>query len=256
MTVEIRILQKPDLKKPTLICGLPGSGYVGKLAVDHLVSELNAIPIGEVYSSSFPPQIMIKPDGTSEPMKNVLYASKGSNSRADFLIFTGDSQPVFPDANYEISDRVVELAHELGTETIFTLAAYITGGFVNKPKVYGTATTIELAQELEKKGVVKMSEGTITGMNGVLIGVAKKKGLVGASLLGETSGYIIDAKASQAVLEVLSQLLNIQFSMATLDSRAKETESVIQTIEQMRRRSQENPIGKGEQPESGPGYIS
>jgi len=122
--------------------------------------------------------------------------------------------------------------------------------------VYGTATSLDFAKELERKGVVKMSEGTITGMNGVLIGVAKKKGLTGASLLGETSGYIIDAKASQAVLEVLSQLLGIELSLANLESRAKETESVIQTIEQMRMRSQEKPIGKGEQPDKGPGYIS
>lgn len=256
MTVEIRILQKPDLNKPILICGLPGSGYVGKLAVDHLVSELDAIPIGEVYSSSFPPQIIIKSDGTSELMKNVLYAVRGNHSRPDLLIFTGDSQPVLPDANYEISERVVEAAHEFGAETVFTLAAYITGAFVKEPKVYGTATSLDFAKELERKGVVKMSEGTITGMNGVLIGVAKKKGLTGASLLGETSGYIIDAKASQAVLEVLSQLLSIELSLANLESRAKETESVIQAIEQMRMRSQEKPIGKGEQPDKGPGYIS
>ena len=32
----------PKLESPILICGFPGSGYVGKMAVDHLIQELHA----------------------------------------------------------------------------------------------------------------------------------------------------------------------------------------------------------------------
>ena len=41
-SVNIHLLKKPELKNPVLVCGLPGSGFVGKLAVEHLIKELGA----------------------------------------------------------------------------------------------------------------------------------------------------------------------------------------------------------------------
>jgi proteasome assembly chaperone (PAC2) family protein len=37
----------PQLQSPYLICGFPGTGYVGKIAIDHLIQELmqNILPI-------------------------------------------------------------------------------------------------------------------------------------------------------------------------------------------------------------------
>ena len=76
-----------------------------------------------------------------------------------------------------------------------------------------------------------MKEGSITGMNGILIGVGKMMGLKGASLLGETSGYIIDAKASQAVLEVLNNIFDTSIDLTNLSKKAKETENLMKNIE-------------------------
>ncbi|MFH0986426.1 MAG: PAC2 family protein, partial [Candidatus Micrarchaeota archaeon] len=39
---EIYVKQEVDLHEPVLIEGLPGLGLVGKLAAEHLVSELKA----------------------------------------------------------------------------------------------------------------------------------------------------------------------------------------------------------------------
>ena len=100
--------------------------------------------------------------------------------------------------------------------------------------MFGTATDIDLVKLIQQNDVVTMNEGTITGMNGVLIGVGKIRGMKGISLLGETSGYIIDAKASQAVLQVLSKIIGLKIDMGNLEARSKETEAVIQTIEKMR----------------------
>src|ERR671933_2489799 len=74
----------PQLKSPYLICGFPGSGYVGKMAVDHLIEELQAKHLADIYSSSFPPQIMIRNDGVAELMKNSIYYSE----RADAVVTT------------------------------------------------------------------------------------------------------------------------------------------------------------------------
>ena len=66
----------PGSKFPTLICGFPGSGYVGKLAIDHLIHELNASHLADIYSNTFPPQVMIKPDGTVDLIKNAMFYHK------------------------------------------------------------------------------------------------------------------------------------------------------------------------------------
>ena len=51
-------------------------------------------------------------------------------------------------------------------------------------------------------------------------------------MLGETSGYVIDAKASKAVLEVLTNILNIKLDMTELDKRIKDTEQILKTLEE------------------------
>ena len=78
-----------------------------------------------------------------------------------------------------------------------------------------------------------MDGGSITGMNGVIIGIAKlTRGIKGTCLLGETSGYVVDAKTSKSILETLISIIGITVDMANLEKRAKDTEMLIQTIEQ------------------------
>ena len=77
-----------------------------------------------------------------------------------------------------------------------------------------------------------MDGGSITGMNGLIIGVAKLRGMKGTCLLGETSGYVVDAKASKSILEALLPMMGVKIDMTSLEKRAKDTEMLIQTIEQ------------------------
>lgn len=256
MNTEIKILKKPALKEPKLIGGLPGSGYVAKLVIDHLVKEMNAELFAEVYSYSFPPQILVKEDGTIELMKNELYFSK-TKANGDLIILGGNAQAVSPEGQYELSERVLDFAKELGVKTVYMTAAYITGEHVKKTKIYGTATDSTSLREMEKHGVTIMNEGSITGSNGLLFGLAKPKGITGICLLGETSGYIVDARAAQAVLEVLSKMLNIQVDMTALENRAKETEKLIKKVEEMERRAMEQQSGARAPSAKKPlGYIS
>jgi proteasome assembly chaperone (PAC2) family protein len=115
---------------------------------------------------------------------------------------------------------------------MYTLAAYITGTFSKTPKVYGTSTSLQVVNAFSKQGVFTMNSGSITGMNGLLIGVGKTKGITGICLLGETSGYVVDAIASKAILEILSKMLGIKLDMASLNKKAQDTEKLIRTIEE------------------------
>ncbi|MDW3605235.1 MAG: PAC2 family protein, partial [Nitrososphaeraceae archaeon] len=80
--IEIVFSEKktPSLNSPYLICGFPGTGLVGKLAVDYLIKELGAIHMADVFSSYFSPQVVIQADGTTSIVKNSLYYVKNNNT--------------------------------------------------------------------------------------------------------------------------------------------------------------------------------
>ena len=103
--ITVEVSEMPKLKNPQLICGLPGSGFVGKLAVDYLIEEFKAVQFATIFSSSFPPQVSIQPDGTIDLMKNTLYYCKSEPN--DIVLLTGDAQPVTPESEYAMADEII-----------------------------------------------------------------------------------------------------------------------------------------------------
>ena len=111
------------------------------------------------------------------------------------------------------------------------MSAFVTGMFVDKP-LFGTATDSDIVKTLPEKNILTMDSGSIVGMNGLIIGIAKLRGMQGTCLLGETSGYVVDAKASKSILESLLSVAEIMVDMTNLEKKAKDTERLIQTMQQ------------------------
>jgi proteasome assembly chaperone (PAC2) family protein len=147
---------------------------------------------------------------------------------------------------------VLRAAMKRGATTVFSLAAYITGGFTAEQRVFGAATSQELLSELTENGVRAMKEGGISGMNGIIIGMAGLLGLDGACLLGETSGYLVDPVASQVVLEALSKILKLDIDLTALKDRASEAKELIGQIQGM---TDEGADTRGAVRSGQPGYI-
>ena len=227
--ISVEISSMPELNEPYLICGLPGSGYVGKLAADYLVEQLKGKQFADMFSTSFPPQVTIQSDGTVDLIKNSLYYCKTSSQ--DLVLLTGDAQPTTPESEYALAEEIIGICKKLGVKTIYTLAAYITGSFAKNPKMYGTSTSVQIVKDFSKNGIITMNSGSITGMNGLIIGAGKKAGITGVCLLGETSGYVVDAKASKLVLEALTRIIGIQVDMTELNKRVRDTEQIVKQIE-------------------------
>ena len=255
--ISLEISSLPDLKNPKLICGLPGSGYVGKLAIDYVIDKLDAKQFGSIYSSSFPPQVSIQTDGTIDLVKKSLYYCHTAGQ--DLILLTGDAQPVSAQGEYALAEEIIGLCQKMKVTEIYTLAAYITGKFSKTPQVFGTGTTPQIINNFSKYGISKLDKGNITGMNGVIIGIARRSSISGICLLGETSGYVIDAKASKVILESLCKILNIKFDMSELDKRAKDTEEIIKALrtQAAAQAPQDQPVAvPGSSDEKSLGYIS
>jgi uncharacterized protein (TIGR00162 family) len=245
MSVEIKILKKFSTKKFTLVSGLPGIAYIGKLSVDYLVQQLKAELIAEVYSKYFPPYVLIRKDGLVELLKNELYLLKDEKA-GDIVFFSGNSQAFSPEGQYEIADTLLDWAAANGVKKTFSLAAYVTDRAFETPAVYGTATSSEVLEEMKKIGVTPLDEGIISGENGLIMGLAKKRDVDAVCLMGETRGYqtptgqyLIDAKASKAVLQLLTSVLNLKVDMEPLDKQAKEMDEIIAKMAEVEQRIKE-----------------
>jgi len=237
----IKILEEVELNDPILIEALPGIGHVGKLAADHIIHELNATKFAELYSPSFPPQVLVDDDGVIETMKNEFYYLKSAGKKEkDYIILAGNTQGLSPEGQYEICSIILDFVEKYGTKEIFTLGGLGTGHPVEKPKIFGAATTAELAETLKKHNVtLRAADGGIIGASGLLLGLSMLRNMSGACLMGETPGYFIDAEAAKALLSVLLELLNIELDTEKLEERAKETRKMISKAEQMEREMME-----------------
>src|SRR4030043_244615 len=116
--------EKPVLRDPVFVEGLPGVGNVGKLAAEHLVDQLKAVKFAELFSKYFPPQVLVSDSGTIRLVRNQLYYLQRPQSANDLVIMVGDYQGLTPDGQYELSDKTLKLAKDFGVKKIFTLGGY------------------------------------------------------------------------------------------------------------------------------------
>jgi len=231
-------IKEVTLKDPILVEGLPGVGHVGKLVADHMVEELDAEKIMEIYSPHFPPQVMVKEDGTIRQVRNEIYAYHGREGEPDLLIIVGDYQSATNEGHYELCGIFLDLAESYHVKRIYALGGYGTGQFVDKPTVMGAATSIELVTEMKEKGVVFHENepgGGIIGVSGLLLGLGALRGLDAVCLMGVTSGYLVDPKAATEVLRILCRILGIEVDVHALEERATEMEKIIGKLQEMER---------------------
>lgn len=221
--------EKPVLREPILVEGLPGVGNVGKLAAEHLVDQLKAVKFAEMFSKFFPPQVLVNDAGTIRLVSNEMYYVQRPDANNDIVIMTGDYQGLTPDGQYELSDKTLKIAKDLGVRRIYTLGGYGLGKMIEKPRVLGAATDIELVEDMKNFGVTfsKGEPGSgIVGASGLLLGLGNLYGMRSVCLMGETSGYFVDPKGAQAVLEVLAKILGVKIDFTELETKARQIDQI------------------------------
>ncbi|MEA2054682.1 MAG: proteasome assembly chaperone family protein [Candidatus Thermoplasmatota archaeon] len=230
--------EKPELHNPILIEGLPGVGNVGKLAAEHLISEIKAKKFAEIYSTDFPPQVFVNHDGIVQLVKNELYYWKGD---IDLIILTGDYQGLSTRGQYILVQSILDMVEKYGTTMIYTLGGYGVGVDVEKPRVTGAATHKSLIKKFKKYGIVFKDEGGggIVGASGLLLGIGKMRGMKGVCLMGETSGYMVDPNSAREILKILTKILGIKISFSKLEDKAEEISRIAKHIRNLEKTARE-----------------
>ena len=244
---------EPELQQPVMIVGWPGIGNIGVLTVDNLRQQVEAEELGEIepWDYFYPNKVIIRGGILHDlefPTSKFYYKKLADR---DLLLFIGEEQPsgrgrIYAEGGkaYEIANQVLDVAEKFGCRRIYTSGAAVALTHHSlRSRVWSVATERRFLSEMKSyTNAYLMSEiegrqniGNITGLNGLLIGVAKKRGFEGVCLMGEIPDYLSRVpfpypKASQSVLEVLAAILGISVDMTSFDDMIAQMEDLIANV--------------------------
>ncbi|MFA4889057.1 MAG: PAC2 family protein [Candidatus Omnitrophota bacterium] len=233
----VKFIKRPRLKKPYLIVAWPGMGEVAFKAVSYLVDKLKAEEFAQIPAEDFfySTGSVVQEGILSEPglPQNKFYFWKNKDGKNDLIIFLSNAQPDLAKAE-EYSRRIIDVGKTFHAETVVGLASMPQPiDHTQEPRVWYTATTLELKNELKKYHFNLLFEGQISGMNGLFLGIAKREGLKGICLLGEIPLYTIqieNPKGSYAALTGLAKILGIQLDYSGLLEQIHHMEAEINKL--------------------------
>lgn len=219
-----------SLTHPRLVAVWPGMGNVAVTAGYYLMAKLEMHQLAE-----FSPRELFDLDHI-EVKGGLISAGRQPRSRLfvwtdprqnnDLVVFIGEAQP--PAGKYAFCHKLIDFALELGVEKVFSFAAMATEMHpVHEARVFGAATDRETLEELRRLELDILEDGSISGLNGVLLGVAAEKELPGACLLGEMPHIFSQfpfPKASLAVLRAFTAMTRIDLDLAELADQSDQVE--------------------------------
>jgi len=229
MNELIKLDAHPKLNSPNMLAAWPGIGNVALLVATYLERKADFKRLGAIEASHFfdPIGVLVEDSIVESPQfpQSTFYYWQNESGGSDIILFIGESQPATK--AYELANCVVDAALNLGVKRIYTCAAALTRiHHTEQPKVWGVVTNPELTDELKKHDLIQRGNLHISGLNGLLLGVAKERSVEGVCLLGEVPTYatrIQNPMAALAILGVLTEILGIKVDTSEMAQQASET---------------------------------
>lgn len=244
------------LNHPWLVAVWPGMGHVAISGGYYLMAKLDMHLLAEFSSRELfdVEHIEVKRGliHTGRLPRSRFFLWTDPAGKHDVVVFIGEAQP--PIGKYAFCRQLIEFARQLGIERVFTFAAMATQMHPQQePRVFGAATNEEMLKELKAQGINVQEDGQISGLNGILLGVAEEAGMSGACLLGEMPHLFAQLPfpaASLAVLKAFAQMAGVEVDLAELSEQSQAMgEKLGEILENIERTIQERVL-EGEEEEA------
>ncbi|HET8651241.1 MAG TPA: PAC2 family protein [Gaiellaceae bacterium] len=230
MADELRISQKPALKRPVLIAAFRGwndGGQGASLAAGYLARLWDAEQIADVDPERFfdfqatRPQVKLV-EGMTRQIdwpETVFYRARTDGLDRDLVLLLG----IEPNLRWRaFTDLITGFAQELGVELVVTLGSLLADIPHTRPSpVTGSASDEELVERLGLQA--SRYEGP-TGIVGVLHDACKQRGLPSASLWAAVPHYVSLApspRAALALCERLGDIIGVDIDVGELQEAAE-----------------------------------
>jgi proteasome assembly chaperone (PAC2) family protein len=228
------------LHAPWMVAVWPGMGHVGLNAGFYLAAKLEMAVFAE-----FAPQELFDLEhvdvehGLIRPgrlPRSRLFLWRDPAGQRDLVLFIGEAQP--PSGKRAFCRGLLEVAKQLQVERIFTFAAMATQMHPSRAShVYVAATDEATLDDISLLDVKVLREGTIGGLNGVLLGEAAEAGISGACLLGEMPHFVPQIPfpgGSLAVLKIFCEVTGLKLDLSELEQQAQQvSQRLAELLEQM-----------------------
>ena len=232
----VKFHARPKFKTPNMLAAWPGIGNVATIIANYLKSNLSFKELGVIEASHFfdPIGVLVKDNLVESPTfpQSTFYYYKNEGHASDIILFIGEDQP--SSKGYDLAKVILDVAERFQVRRIYTCAAAMTRiHHTEPPKVWGVATNQKVNRGLQSYHLEQSNNLQIAGLNGLLLGVAKERGMDGICLLGEVPVYasrVQNPMAALAVLKVLTTMLEIKIDLADLAKMAVEAGERIKQV--------------------------
>jgi len=234
--LTITLTEQPQAENVVMLASWPGIGNVSLILARYLKEKLGAHEIGEIGPVYFfgPVGVVVKDNVVEQPRfpESKFYYWQDEEAKTGIVLFIGEEQP--RTKGYEMVEAVLSAAEQLGVSRLYGCAAAVTKiHYTEETKVWGVATTQELLEEFSRHNVILKGTLRIAGLNGIILGRAKEKGLEGVCLLGEVPSFatqMAHPKAALAVLSIFAEMMGIEVDTEEIESLAKQSELEMDSI--------------------------
>ncbi|MBI2328902.1 MAG: PAC2 family protein [Chloroflexi bacterium] len=227
----VKLYARPKLNSSNMLAAWPGISNVSMLVATYLARKANFKRLAEIEAAHFfdPIGVAVRDNVVESPQfpQSRFYYWKNKGGRSDIILFIGDDQPATK--GYDLAHCVLDVGLKFQVKRLYTCAAALTRmHHTEQPKVWGVATSQPLTEELKAYDLMQRGNLQIAGLNGLLLGVAKDRGIEGICLLGEvpmSASRMQNPMAALAIIEVLTKMLDIEIDTAELAQLARETKA-------------------------------
>lgn len=242
MERPLRIHKRPRFNNPHLIVGWTDAGHVGINAIEYLVDKLEAEEFAEIEPQIFSslPYTLIK-GGVVQKIEypgNSFYYWKNRKSTGDLILFS--SKPPVTN-HHELANLILDVAELFNVSRIYTVGGIQANiAHTAQPRIFAVINNPHLRDCLAHYDI---EAGTNyygpTSLNGLLLGIAKQRDIEGISLWGWVPSYIGEIpnpQICQAVLQVLTRMLDIDIDFAEIETEARRADKQIDRLVRYLRR--------------------
>ena len=225
----VKLYARPTLNSPVMLAVWPGIGNVSMIVASYLQRKLEFKKLAEIEAAHFfdPIGVMVRENIVEAPSfpQSKFYYWKNTEGKSDLILFTGDDQPSAK--GYELANCVLDVGLRFMIQRVYTCAAALSRiHHTEQPRAWVVATSQEAMADLKQYDLVQKRNLHIAGLNGLMLGVAKERGVDGVCLLGEVPVYatrIQNPMAALAILKVFIRVLEIEIDLTELTELALET---------------------------------
>ncbi|MFH0897138.1 MAG: PAC2 family protein [Candidatus Bathyarchaeota archaeon] len=215
MESKINLCKNINLRKPISIQGVTGIGFISKIVATHIMQSLVTEKFIEISSPFFEDIAISTSDGGIKfPLIEFYYSRTVSLN--DLIILRGNTQALTSYGQYELCSKILDVIQKMGCQLVVCIDGLGKNAIAGEPKVYFTATDFETLDRLMKYDL-SIFQGRISGISGLLIGLAKLRGMKGICLLAETAGINPDVVAAKAILDRLNSFLGLKIDLVNLE---------------------------------------